>query len=747
MREPLLWAGVGVVIGAASWPWWEPPLWALVGVSGALGAAAALWTRAAPALFVAGAILLGAGAAAALPAPVAVGEEATILGEVRRVSGRTVYAETDAGPLALLFPMDTAPPAVGRGFAARTVPMAPASVLPGEPDPATADRRAHRGRRRVRSFVTLGPPSPPPPDLVGARHAGLLRALTTGDRSGVPEETSALLRDTGTSHLLAISGLHVGLVAGAAWGLAALLSRPLALLRWPLPARLAPALAGVAAAVAYAGAVGWPVSATRAVWMAVAAALARLLGRPVPVLNLLGLAACAVVLMDPGQVSEPGFLLSFGSVLGIALVAPRLTRLLPPDTPRPLTWVAGSLAVTLGATAGTLPIAAWQLQQLSPVSPLANLVAGPLVGAVALPAALVGMAAPDPLAGALIRVADGALSVTLSVLEALRCAPWAPAVGPGGAALLAGAVLLRRWPVAAGVLAAVALGLRPVPRGLELTFLAIGQGDAAVVRWADGRTWLFDGGPPSRRLLQHLRREGVRTVDAVFLSHPDADHLGGLLAVMESLPVKALWTPRPPKNDELAYQTAWDGLAARGVPVYLPGDAPPDGARVLHPGPGWEAGRDDNDDSLVVEVALGARRFLFTGDIEAPAEAWLGPHLGPVDVVKVPHHGSRSSSTAALVDAARPRFAVISCGAGNPFGHPSTAALDAWRGARILRTDLDGSIRFHTDGVGLTAEAWLPGAGWRGVDEAAEGVVLSTDGQAALPSTAVATWLSTWKSR
>ena len=721
MREPMAWVGValtlGVALGGASAP---DPDGALVGA--ALLAAVAVMARGArcaPWAVVAGALLFGV-ARGSPPAPPAAPPERRIIGVVRLTSGWSAWVDSDVGPLALDFAGP--PPRPGVEIAAWIRAARPRSHLPGAFDFDAAARAAGRARRGVRAWVALGA-APEPLDLpatAGLRHPGLLRALVSGRRDHAPEATVTLLTRTGTRHLLAISGLHIGLVSAAVWAATRWLAAPLSMLRAPRLPRLLAAAAAIAAACAYAGAVGWPVSARRAAMMVAAAALARALSRGVRTASALGLAAGGVSVIEPAMVRTASFLLSFGAVAGMLVITPRITRLLPPDLPAPARWVATSFAATLGAQAGTLPITAWVFQQVPPLAPVANLVAAPLLGAVAVPAALAAAVAPPMLAQPALWVADLAAHVALSALSLLDRAPWAVAVGPVGALGLAGALLARRHPPVLAGLMAVALvapaGLGPSGR-LTATFLAVGQGDGALVELPDGRRWLVDGGPPSDQVLAWLRRRRIRRLDAVALSHPHPDHMGGLQPVLEHIEVGALWVPRPPEPGEAAYLALWRTAFRRGVPIRMPPDRPGRDIDLLHPIGGFSGTtrRRVNDESLVLRFTHGARSVLFTGDVEAQAEAWLAPDLDPVDVVKVPHHGSRSSSSSALVAALHPSVAVFSCGSESRFGHPHPEALAAWRGAVWLRTDRDGTVQVSTDGRDLRVRRWRPGVGWRGL--------------------------------
>lgn len=556
------------------------------------------------------------------------------------------------------------------------------------------------------------------------RYGGVLWSLATGHRDALDPRDVALLRRTGTAHLLAVSGMHIGFVAGMGWALGRFVAavghrwRP----AWrgrELVLSLA-TVTGVLAACAYASAVGWPVSARRAVVMVAGAAMAVRLGRPLRSWSLLAVAAIMLVVSDPDCVHGLGFGLSFGAVMGILAVTPRLRRWMPPDLPRPMAWTFDGLAVSMGAMAGTLPLTAWWFQSLSPWSPIANLVAGPLVGGVGVPAALLALHAPDPVAGLALGLGDGAVALAMGVLQWLDGPPWTPAVGPTGAGLLALALVARRHPPLWLGALAWALWLpawKPV-HGLEVTVLAVGQGDAVFIRLPDGRRWLFDGGPPSRDVLEWLRREGHHHLDAVFLSHPDLDHLGGLEPVVETLSVGRFVTARPPRADEHRYRAVWQTLYARGIPIVDARWQPGGPSRLLHPSVAWQtrSGRrdkvKDNDESLVLLLEHEGRRILLPGDIERPAEAWLSSTLPNVDVVFAPHHGSRTSSSDAFVVATNPAWVVVSCGPNNRFGHPHADTLARWRGRQIARTDAHGTLRIRLETDGVVVQQWSEDNGY-----------------------------------
>ena len=553
--------------------------------------------------------------------------------------------------------------------------------------------------------IASGERSPPPLGLP------LVRALVLGDASEVPPRVVRGLRRSGLAHLLAVSGLHVGLAAA----LALVLARPL-----PRRGRLAVALLAVAL---YLLLVGPRPSLLRASVMACLAVAALLLERPPSAANALGVAAGGIALLRPEAVTELGFQLSVGATAGLLLLGPllagrwqRLPRLLREP-----------LAVSAGAQLGTLPWALPAFCLLVPAAPLLNLVAVPWAGALLAACGLwTGLAALAPGAAARCLPLLDLLAAPAAWPAAVPASPWLAvplAPGPVGAALVAGGVLggLLRPRLGLAALAAVALWAAALsdatgPGPVEAVAIDVGQGDAILLR--DGaETLLVDGGGwpagdlGGRVLLPALARRGVRRLDRVLLTHPHLDHCGGLVEVASYLAVGEVLTgPGAPEPEPAGCDgelRALPGVRHRGGAA---GDRLAVGRwrlRVLHPRPG-AAGRSaagDNDASVVVLAEVFGRRLLLTGDAEAAAERELVDRYGRAlraDVLKVAHHGSRSSSAGRFLAAVEPSLALISAGARNPYGHPAPDVLARLRthGARVLRTDRDGMVvlRFHADG-------------------------------------------------
>lgn len=550
----------------------------------------------------------------------------------------------------------------------------------------------------------------------------LARALVLGDASRVPPPVARGLRRLGLAHVLAVSGLHVGLVAA----LVLLLASPL-----PGPARWVLSLAAVAL---YLLLVGPRPSLVRASAMAFLVVLALLAERPPSALNALSVVAAAIALGRPAAVSEVGFQLSVGATAGLLFLGPLLSRSWEGCRLRLPAAVREALAVSVGAQVGTLPWALPLFALVVPAGPLVNLVAVPWT-MVVLPATALwaGLAALSPGPAAVLLPGLDRIAAPFSLPAALPASPWTSlplGAGPFAATLLAVALaaalarprgglplVLLAWVWAAGVVDRLPAG---PGSAVELVVVDVGQGDAILLR--DGaETLLVDGGGwpagdlGGRVLLPTLARQGLRRLDRMLLTHGDRDHCGGLLELASYLEVGEVLTgPDGPAGRCDGALRRLPGVGHRAVAA---GERLRVGrwrVHVLHAGAERARGGRDNDGSVVVTAEAFGRRVLLTGDAEAAAERRLlaeAPDALDCDVLKVAHHGSRSSSTAGFLRAASPSLALVSAGARNPYGHPAPDVLDRLRrhGARVLRTDRDGMIalRFFPDG---RWELDLPGA-------------------------------------
>ncbi|GAP38512.1 DNA internalization-related competence protein ComEC/Rec2 [Piscinibacter sakaiensis] len=584
-----------------------------------------------------------------------------------------------------------------------------------------------RLRQRVRDAILASVPD--------RRAAGVLAALAIGDQSAIGREDWQLYRDTGIAHLVAISGLHVTMFAWIAGGIVAALWRrhPRAPLRWATPQ--AARWGGLACAVGYAVLAGWGVPAQRtALMLAVVATLAGL-GRQWPWPWVLLAAAVAVTAIDPWALLQPGFWLSFVAV-GLLMASGPDPATGPRDgSPaagthgvagrlRAAVWrlglrpAAGLLRAQAIATLGLAPLGLVIFQQLSVVGLFANLVAVPLVTLLVTPLALLGAAWP-PLWLAAAGLLRG-LGAWLQWLADWPFAVWRPGAAPLWAqalGLLGALLLVLPWPLRLRLLALpLALPMAwpaergPPPGRFELVALDVGQGSAVLLR-TRRHLLLYDAGPRHGRdsdagqrvLLPLLQGRGERRVDRLVLSHRDQDHVGGAASLLAAWPVGELVSsleaghpllagPVPQRPCRAGEAWHWDGVDFRWL---HPVDALGGAASRLSP----------NARSCVLHVAgrgPGAGGVLLAGDIERPQELALVARDAarlPAEVLLLPHHGSRSSSSEALLAAVAPRVAVAQAGYRNRFGHPAPEVLARLRarGIAVVETARCGAWTWQGD--------------------------------------------------
>ncbi|MBT0963408.1 DNA internalization-related competence protein ComEC/Rec2 [Denitromonas iodatirespirans] len=563
---------------------------------------------------------------------------------------------------------------------------------------ARIDRWRDDIRRRIAVLV--------PPDAVG-----VLTAMAVGDQGGISDTQWTILRNTGTAHLVAISGLHVSIVAALLGGLWGWLWRrfPAAVL-W-LPAQRASVVAAALAAVVYGALAGFGVPVTRSLLMLLIVCAAWMSARRPTPGRVLMLALLGVMLFDPWCVLAAGFWLSFGAVAALLLVL---------SGRHGVRGRVGAFAVAqLSVTCLTAPVLLVLFGQMSLVSPLANALAIPLVSLVVVPLVLAGAVLPIDGLLLLAALVMGVLMDMLAWAAAWPWSVWTRATPPVALVVLALAgsawALLPRgtpWRTLgwlAWLPALLWLPARPAPGTFEARVLDVGQGLAVHVRTAS-RDMLYDSGPSyyrggdagARHVLPYLQGLGLRQLDLMVISHDDKDHAGGARSVLAGIDVQAtiagegvrLETPVPGRPCHAGEGWTWDGVTFR----------------FLHPASG-EAYRKDNDRSCVLHISTQSGALLLPGDIESRIEQHLAEQgrWPPSSVVVAPHHGSRSSSSDALVDAAGARAVVFSSAHGNAFGHPAAAVVARWQaaGAEVWRTDTQGAVwlRIDSSGVRLGAEA------------------------------------------
>lgn len=594
------------------------------------------------------------------------------------------------------------------------------------------------------------------PLLEPSLHAQLLKGILLGKRSDVPTETLDTFRNSGTFHVLAVSGLHVGLVAMFCY-------LGFSLFRFPQKVLC---LLTILAVLIYACLIGFRPSVFRASLMAILFLVATLIDRDADLYNLLAFAALVLLLLNPQQVWDVGFQLSFVAVASIVYFVPKMERplrrlwdsaadsssesegtLLTRFRNVAIKWLVLSYLVTLAAQIGTSPLIAYHFYRAYPL----GVIVGPFaVGLVSLIVA-VGMASVCigfiwfPLAELLGFLNHAIISIFLTLIGMFGQAWGVVKVTPPtfGLFVLYIAICLgithwrsvyRQWRVASLVgLSVVAIwvwdtAFHEKGKLLEIITLDVGQGDAAIVRFPDNRTMLVDGGiqqsyysnqkqkwieyDVGNRIIEpYLDLNGIRKIDIVVLTHPDLDHGGGLAYILENFKVGQVLGISDMPLDSGTHRRLHSIAKARGIPYAFPyaGEiefTPTVTLNLLHP---LDAASTDlldddkNDDSLVLKITYGEVDVLFTGDIGKRAESRLiasGQDLRS-EILKVPHHGSRTSSTAPFLDAVQPRYAIFSLGQSNQYQFPHADVIERYRARRcqMLRTDNAGAITLRTDGT------------------------------------------------
>ncbi len=589
-------------------------------------------------------------------------------------------------------------------------------------------------------------------------HAQLIKGILLGKRSDIPSETLDVFRNSGTFHVLAVSGLHVGLIAAFCY---------LGFSRLPLPKEVLCVLTIVAVLV-YACIVGFRPSVFRASLMAILFLFARIINRDADIFNLLAVAALLLLLLNPTQVWDVGFQLSFVAVAAIVYLVPKMEkhlrdwwqplefyrddssgiqRLFIRLGRRALKWLVLSYVITLAAQLGTGPIIAFHFFRVYPwgilVGPFAvgfvSLIVA--VGLLSIGAGLIWLPLAKPLAllnDAIIFLFLELIAIFGEVGGVLKVKP--PTLGffclYGGLCL--GIVHWRfvynQWRLATLVgLCLIAVwvwdrAFREKGQLLEVVTLDVGQGDAAVIIFPDKRTMLIDGGirrayydekrqrhieydAGERIVAPYLDSRGIRQLDIVLLTHPDIDHGGGLVHILENFDVRQVIGISDGISGSSTLARLRNTAKERGIPYSFKyaGDiqlTPTATLTLLHPIDASTTelmDKDTNNDSLVIKLSYGTVDMLFTGDIGAPAESALiasGQDLR-AEILKVPHHGSRTSSTARFLDAVQARYAIFSLGKRNRyrFPHPDVVTRYQERGCVQLRTDELGAITLKTDGT------------------------------------------------
>lgn len=576
--------------------------------------------------------------------------------------------------------------------------------------------------------------------------AAFVRTMVLGERTGVPERVEDGFRAAGATHALSVSGLHLAVVAALVFGLLRWLASLVPSWALRVNAKSIAAILSVPAVALYSLLTGEALATLRSAFMSLVLLGALMVNRPFCFSASVALAALVILLRTPLAITDVSFQLSFASVVALAVfargLAPGAGNRASSRIRRAWVWLRRSLSASFAASLITAPFVAHHFGEVTPAAPIGNLILVPLVELAVLPCGLVGalLGIVHPWLGAVpLWIAGLGSRLALGAAEIFRRA------GPvvlvrfpnmletflliaSSACLLLGLQRKghwRRWVASALVCAlgaTASLVVRDLSRrsnpNLRVTFIDVGQGDASLVEGPGGFVALIDGGghyddsfdTGARVVEPLLRARGIDHLDLVVLSHPHPDHLNGLLRVLDRFPVGTLWTSgdtgRNPRYAELLRRARAQGTATP-VPTSF---TTVEGLHVAPGGPwlgysiGAPPGLSTNDASLVVRFDYAGRSVLFTGDIGVDGEAELvaRTELGQVvrsDFVKVPHHGSRNSSSDEFLDAVSPRLGVASAGWYNSFHLPNPTTLARYKGHRIpvLRTDLNGAVTLVVD--------------------------------------------------
>ena len=606
------------------------------------------------------------------------------------------------------------------------------------------DRARARARRRI--VLTFAPAA-----------AGMARALVLGENDLAPEDAQAFQK-SGLSHMLAVSGTHlVFAVAALVHAFGFLLVRVEALSARYVVARAACAM-GVPLSLIYADFAGGSSSAWRAAFMLSVGFSARALGRRPLTVRTFGLSSLVFALLDPLCAFDLSFMLSVAATAGLIWLGRPLAERCERIASSPVRFLAKSFGTTLSATIPCAPLLALLSSGVTLAGLLANVLAAPLGETVALPLCLAHLLlAPIPVLerGAAL-VASGALLIVKRIAWLSADASFLGVNLPdpgrfqlsllviavfggcalGGPLLSAMSVRTRRralgaWGAACVVaFAGLELAERRAgrPHGvIRASALDVGQGDSNLIDFPNGACLLIDGGgfvgspvdPGKAVVLPVLRARRRTRIDVVALSHPHPDHFTGLASALPELEIGEFWDTGQGDAEGAGpvYAELLRALRARGVPIVHPEelcDRPRafGGAqlRVLAPCPSFTPHRGANDNSLVISVSYGERRFLLTGDAEQEEESELvASHAADLraDYLKVGHHGSRTSTSEAFLALVAPSVATLSCGVRNRFGHPHLPTVErlAAHDVRTLRLDRSGGVVVTSDGHSLSARA------------------------------------------
>jgi len=593
-------------------------------------------------------------------------------------------------------------------------------------------------RRPVREFLSNG---------LTDRNRALYKALILGEQQAIDYDLRESFNITGLGHVLAVSGLHVGLIAWFSFFLVRWLMSLSYSLTLKADIKKIAAVITFFPVIAYSCLAGFQISTQRAMIMVVAYLFSILIGREREIWSTLALAAIMVLAIDPNSIFTISFQLSFGAVTGIIWLSPVIIKMLPDPFSSQgqknifgqiYLYVTGLIVITLIATVFLMPLTLFYFQRGSVVSIPANLMVVPILGFWILPLGLISsvlLPFIPSVAGILLEAGSYGLDLMMNIIQFLshfsRASFWT--VTPNLFEITLFYCLIfclffirrRRW-AKIGLALVLLICLVDISywiyqtcfnRQLRVTYLDVGQGNSALIQFPGRERMLIDGGGFSMSnsdmgrmaVAPYLFQSKMLRVDYLVLSHPESDHMNGLLFIASNFKPREFWF-NGDVADTPAYNELMDIIESKKIKVLLPSDMfnrerEISGAKIeiLHPPSGGMKASfsyedtDLNNNSLVLKITYKGRSFLFPGDIEKEGEEELLSNAAALrsDILLVPHHGSKGSSTMPFLRAVSPEICVISSGSGNRFGFPHKETLDRLRetGATIMRVDESGAIQ------------------------------------------------------
>ncbi len=582
----------------------------------------------------------------------------------------------------------------------------------------------------------------------------ILQALILGEKREIPGEIRENFNRTGISHVLAISGLHIGIIAFLSFIIIRWIMKTSGYLLLRFNIIKVSALYSIIPIMSYALIAGYSISTIRATIMILCFLIAILIGRERDLLNTLAFAAFLILAFSPVSLFDVSFQLSFIAVAAILIITPALNSLLPKwkmneisRTMKIVIRIVLFIFVSFSAAIGTAPLIAFYFNRISTMTLLSNLLIIPIIGFIVLPVGLFAAAVlplSAYLAGILIKISSFFICISNYIIDYLSHFSFSSFTVTNPSILevflyyafifLSARLIHSRRAKFSIFLAVIALfyvgifayiNIKAInPGKIQVTFIDVGQGSSTLVRFPGGKNMLIDGGgfygesfDVGRYVVApYLWHERIKRVDLIVLTHPHQDHLAGLVFILKNFAVNEVWSNGKESESE-SYKEFTRVIAERGIPHRIVSSDTPEkiigGAtvRIIHPpkaGPEF----DTNNNSVVMKIGYNNIGILLPADIEEPAEKFLMVNGADMKsaILLAPHHGAYTAVTPSFLGMVHPEFIVSSCGKDNFFGYPRQELLNICgkMGVEILRTDENGAVSFTIDGTDIRYSCYVP---------------------------------------